>query len=137
MTLNPDCIRDLMIILVKITGFSKTEPYIFKEITCESLMTRPDLSTKYTKDEVAYTLIQLAESDYIRMNFEIKYDVHASLGCILYVTPKGHEFTAKIENDQRWGNKIKPAISAFGSISLSVIEAIASGATSAYIDKLF
>ena len=96
MKLNPECIRDLMLILEDITGISKVNPYRFREINCESLMWRNDLSNKYTENEVAYTLIQLAESGYIYMPFRIEYETVLNLGNILYVTPKGHEFTAKI-----------------------------------------
>ena len=135
MKLNPECIRDLMLILEDITGISKVNPYRFREINCESLMWRNDLSNKYTENEVAYTLIQLAESGYIYMPFRIEYETVLNLGNILYVTPKGHEFIAKITDEQRWQTKIIPLLNTMGNISLSVIEAVSSGVTNAFITQ--
>jgi len=135
MKLNPECIRDLMLILEDITGLSNVNPYAFRTIDCHSLMSRNDLSSKYTENEVAYTLIQLSESGYINMPFQIERGNVLKLGNISYVTPKGHEFIAKITDEQRWQTKIKPTLNTLGNISLSVIEAVSSGFFNAFITQ--
>lgn len=52
----------------------------------------------------------------------------------MYITPKGHDFIASVSNQQTWQEKIKPTLSAVGNVSLTVIETIAKGAVTAFIE---
>lgn len=137
MKLNPDCIRDLMLRLEKITGTYPDSPYQFREINASSLMHVNEISSKYQYNEVVYTLIQLAESGYISMSFVCDNDrLCLKMGNVLYVTPKGHEFIAAMSNETVWKSHVTPVLKAFGAVSLSIVESVASGATSAFLDHL-
>lgn len=137
MKLNPDCVRDIMLILENILNVRLEQGGIF--FTCSNpfyLMRRKDIQEAgYTLEEVSYTILQLSEDGYIRA--KVEYDLNRatfSLGNILYITPKGHDFISTIHNKEEWTNKIKPALRIIGNTSLSVIEAISKGFASAAID---
>lgn len=137
MKLNPDCIRDLMLRLEKITGTYQENPYQFREINASSLMHLGEINEKYQYNEVVYTLIQLAESGYISMSFICDKDrLCVKMGNVLYVTPKGHEFIASMSNEIVWKNHVSPVLKAFGAVSLSIVESVAAGATSAFLESL-
>lgn len=135
MKLNPDCVRDVMLALEEITGINYGRIYRFAGVNCRSLSSR--FKGVYDEGEIAYTLIQLAESNYIKMSFQCDGNhLTVDMGNILYVTPKGHEFISQIQDKERWTTKIKPAVRLFGNVSLSVIEAISKGAANAALDKI-
>lgn len=135
MKLNPDCVRDVMLVLEEITGINYDRIYRFIGVNCRSLSSR--FKGVYDEGEIAYTLIQLAESNYIKMSFQCDGNyLTVDMGNILYVTPKGHEFISQIQDKERWTTKIKPAVRLFGNVSLSVIEAISKGAANAALDKI-
>lgn len=137
MKLNPDCIRDLMLRLEKITGTYPTSPYQFREVNASSLMHLDEIKEKYQYNEVVYTLIQLAESGYISMSFICDNDrLSIKMGNVLYVTPKGHEFIASMSNETIWKTRVLPILKSFGSVSLSIVESVAAGATSAVLEHL-
>ena len=135
MKLNPDCIRDLMLTLEEITWIIPGPRYVFNAVNCGSLSAK--FKGTYDAGEIAYTLIQLAESGYIKMQYKCE-DYHRilNMGDILYVTPKGHEFISQIQDKERWTTKIKPAVRLFGNVSLSIIEAISKGAANAALDRI-
>lgn len=137
MKLNPDCVRDLMLKLEDISEIRhNNNAYWFAGITLESLMACASIAEKYTSGEVAYTLLQLSESRYIVMECSVDKETKIfHVGNILYLTPKGHDFIAGIQNKETWTLKLKPALKAFGNVSLSVIEAVSKGATDAVISK--
>lgn len=135
MKLNPDCVRDVMLALEEITGINYDRIYRFVGVNCHSLSSR--FKGVYNEGEIAYTLVQLAESNYIKMSFQCDGNhLTVDMGNILYVTPKGHEFISQIQDKDRWTTKIKPAVRLFGNVSLSVIEAISKGAANAALDKI-
>lgn len=137
MKLNPDCIRDVMICLENATGTRPEHPYYFREVNARSLMQYGPIGEKYGYHEVVYTLIQLAESKYISMEFDCDNDrLSLNMGNVLYLTPKGHEFVAAMHDETIWTKKVLPALKSLGSVSLSIVEALASGATSAIIERL-
>ena len=141
MKLNPDCIRDLMMFLeektwvtVKDDGRSK---FSYFHVLCPALIQELDPVNKYSLEEVLYHIIQLSESGYISTDFTFnpsRDDGAFRLARVYYITPKGHELIASIEEDKRW-NKIKKILAPLGSVSLAVIESVASGVTSAIIEK--
>lgn len=137
MKINPDCVRDLMMVLEEITEVRYNGYYTFRAINCSSLMRREDVSSKYNAGEVAYVLLQLADSGYIAMDYKLGYEnTSVKMGNILYVTPKGHDFISSIKDAERWTSKIKPVAQKFGSISLSIIEATAKGVTDSVLQKV-
>lgn len=84
-----------------------------------------------------YHAIQLSENHYIVSDFLFQTnheDGRFQLSRVYYITPKGHELIATIKSDKSW-KKIKKILAPLGGVSLSVIEAIASGVSSAIIEK--
>lgn len=135
MKLNPDCIRDVMLRLEDVTGTLPDKPYCFNGVNAWSLMQVQEIRDKYQYNEIVYTLIQLSESGYISMDFKCDNDkLSVVMGNVLYVTPKGHEFIAAAKNETVWKSKVLPVLKGFGSVSLSVIEAVANGAMSAFME---
>lgn len=49
---------------------------------------------------------------------------------------KGHDFLAGIRDKETWAAKMKPVLDRFGSVSLSVIEALSKGAMDAFLDRV-
>lgn len=142
MKLNPDCIRDLMLffeektyVMIKNDGRSDFANF---HVLCPALVQKLSPINKYSIEEVLYHTIQLSESGYIVTDFTFdpkREDAYFQLARIYYVTPKGHEFIASIKEDQRWEKTLK-ILKPLGVVSLSIIEAIASGITSAAISNI-
>lgn len=141
MKLNPDCIRDLMMFLeektwvtIKDDGRSK---FSYFRVLCPALIQELEPVNKYSIEEVLYHTIQLSESGYISTDFTFnptRADGAFRLTRIYYITPKGHELISSIRSDNAW-KKVKTILAPLGSVSLAVIEAVASGVTSALIGK--
>lgn len=55
MKLNPDCVRDVMLVLEEITGINYDRIYRFIGVNCRSLSSR--FKGVYDEGEIAYTLI--------------------------------------------------------------------------------
>lgn len=140
MKLNPDCVRDVMIALEEKTGIEFDERngfFSFKAVRIHPLyMETPSLCKRYSREEVAYTLLQLSESGYVVADW--KRDerfLGVKFGFILYLTPKGHDFVSALHDKETWTAKLKPILDRFGSVSLSVIEAVSKGAMDAALDR--
>lgn len=142
MILNPDCIRDIMLHLESRTSAGLIDVADHKKQGFSALSPRLLCNVneleQYNYSELLYHTLQLSESGYIVTNFQFdpkSCSPEFTLTAIYYITPKGHEFIAKIKSDNVWNKKIKPLFNSFGSISLSIIEAIASGTATALINK--
>ena len=93
----------------------------------------------YTLEQILYHTAQLSESGYIVTDYRFdpkESDGTFQLSKVYHLTPKGHDFAANIRNENNWKEKIKPVFSAFGTISLSIIGAVAEGVTNAIINNL-
>lgn len=142
MKLNPDCIRDLMLFFeektyVTIKNDGRANFAHFHAL-CPALVQELNPINKYSIEEVLYHVVQLSESGYIVTDFNFdakKEDAYFRLSKIYYVTPKGHEFIASIKEEKRWSETLK-VLKPIGGISLSIIESISSGITSAAIASI-
>jgi len=141
MKLNPDCIRDLMMFLEEKTWVTIKNDgranFSYFHVLCPALIQELEPVNKYSLEEVLYHMIQLSESGYISTDFTFdpsKDDGAFRLARVYYITPKGHELIASIRSDKVWKN-VKTILAPLGSISLAVIEAVASGVTSGLIGK--
>lgn len=140
MKLNPDCIRDLMLFCeentyVVIKNQNKHEVATFHAL-CPEVMGKLQPLSQYTREELFYHLVQLSESGYLMTDFSFhpsNDDNWFALSSVYYITPRGHEFIAKIKENGTWA-KIKTALKPFGSISLSIIEAVSKGFADAAIN---
>ena len=139
MKLNPDCIRDIMLVLEeKLSVCDSPKGYYFQSSSVPGIISCVH-EKGYSKEEVAYTVLQLAESGYIVTSSRDLCNItHHTFnpGSILYITPKGHEFIAKIRDTERW-RKVKSGVSIIRDYSLSAIASIAEGITSAAISAFF
>lgn len=93
MKLNPDCVRDVLLQLEESTGvgFDNMGTLILRPVSPKLLPKTKLLNGKYSFEEIAYTLIQLADAGYIYMEFgENGSWPHLKLGDVFYITSKGH-----------------------------------------------
>lgn len=141
MRLNPECIRDLMLFCEENTYIETSEINTrlcasYHVLYVDSMRSVSPLNA-YTAGELLYHIIQLSESGYIMTDFgfDPRNNFHkGNLPRIYYVTPKGHEFIAKITEKNSW-EKASKILSALGGISLSVIEAVSKGIADAALSK--
>lgn len=141
MKLNPDCIRDIMLFCEKYT-YIKTDEVgnllvaSYHVLYASEMRKLPPLNS-YDAGELIYHIIQLVESGYLASDFRfdpLENFRHGDTPKIYYVTPKGHEFIASIEEKKNWA-KTKKVLGAIGSVSLSVIETISKGVATVVIEK--
>lgn len=141
MRLNPECIRDLMMFCEENTYIETSEVNThlcasYHVLYVDSMRHLSPLSS-YPPGELLYHIIQLSESGYIMTDFEFdpQNNFHkGNLPRIYYVTPKGHEFIAKITEKKSW-EKASKILGTLGGISLSVIEAVSKSVADAALSK--
>ncbi|MTK08443.1 MAG: DUF2513 domain-containing protein [Hungatella sp.] len=122
MKLNPDCIRDILLVVEEHSDFLHATEFKYRVAGFESL-------NKYSVEEIAYHAKQCEMSQLIyNVSF---YDCGNSID-IRDLTPKGHEFLANIRSDTIW-NDVKEISVKVGTKSLSALSQIASGVIGALI----
>lgn len=128
MYLNADCVRDSMFCLADNLMVENTSYGLhFKSISLNAVAARLIKQNNYSYEEVAYTVLQLAESGYIKATVSIDDKTKIFyISDILYITPSGHELLATIKNDNIWG-KTKSVLKDMGGVSLAIINSIAQG----------
>lgn len=141
MTLNPECIRDLMLFFEEFTYVKahKNGTQIsasYRVIGTDEICNFTKFSN-YDPGEIFYHVIQLAESGYLATDFTfdpaVKF-LRNGIPNVYYVTPKGHEFIASIKSKESWV-KTSGILKAVKSISLSTMETVAKGVTEALIGQ--
>lgn len=141
MKLNPECIRDIMLFCEKNTYIKTCETgnllsASYHVLYASEMRKIPPLNS-YDAGELIYHIIQLAESGHLASDFSfdpLNNFKHGDTPKIYYVTPKGHEFIASIEGKQSWA-RTRKILDTIGSVSLTVIETISKGVTTAVIEK--
>lgn len=120
MKLNPDCIRDLLLLTEKETGYNKF--LLVDKGNCAHLL------PKYSENEILYHIIQCQNFNFIK--------IKESLGrfTILDLAPKGHIFLENIRNNDNW-SATKKVASKIGSFSLDLLTNIAASITAALVSK--
>ncbi|MGE9896638.1 DUF2513 domain-containing protein [Anaerovoracaceae bacterium SGI.195] len=124
MKLNPDCMRDIMLLVEDLPLNGKLTP---TELY--------DSLPKYTQDELTYTCIKLEEANLMDA-YITKADNAKILVRIFDLTVSGHEFVKNIHNDDVW-SKVKSKASKVGSFSIKTLITIASKVISDLIDSSF
>lgn len=130
MVLKSDCIRDVLIAIEKMQHYVTNED---GEIAEETLLIESIYSElpKYSKEDIYYTLFSLDQAGLI--NITEKWAGNSLYFCAInYLTFSGHEFLAKIRDEERW-HGIKKALPAIRNYSLDAINAISQGMTSSAI----
>nr|DAM31900.1 MAG TPA: YjcQ protein [Caudoviricetes sp.]DAZ77213.1 MAG TPA: YjcQ protein [Caudoviricetes sp.] len=139
MKLNPDCIRDIMLFCEKncyVIADDSRKKAAFHTLDIYELH-KLEPFPKYPIAELMYHAVQLSESGYLVTDFKFfpdGEDNRLQMLHIYYVTPKGHEFVGTITESKLWGTTLR-IIKGIGSISLSIIETIAQGVTTAAIES--
>lgn len=100
----------------------------------KSYLSLEDLSktlSEYNKADIAYAVINLEDAGYISANIKWtnSFIYYSSISDVTY---EGHQLADKLRDPQRW-KKIKKGSNAVRDYSLSAIESIAEGVTSAAI----
>lgn len=126
MKLNHDCVRD---VLLDIEENMTLNEYLGNK-TLESF---PSF-TKYGFDDFYYSIAKLSEAGYL-VSHELQID--GAINIIARVdslTWEGHKFLDTIRDNKVWKNT-KAIVSNFSSVSLSLIEKIASDVLTNLISK--
>ena len=122
MILKPDCIRDVLL-AVEACPFSE---YLNLDKLDAML---PD----HSYDDIWYTCLKLEEGGYLNLITDtIPMSYRLGIKCIIDLTYQGHEFLNSVRDPKRW-QKLKNVAEGVKDYSLSAIQAIEEGMTSAAI----
>ncbi|HJB15232.1 MAG TPA: DUF2513 domain-containing protein [Candidatus Blautia excrementipullorum] len=120
MKLNPDCIRDILIIM-------EDQPFK-KQMDFDDLV---PLLPSYSSDDIEYTCLKLKEAGFIHAITTSDF-TGETVVTLLDITYTGHQFLNDIRSDTIWNN-VKEVSKKVGSQSVSAISQIASGVITAII----
>lgn len=123
MKLDPDCLRDILLLVEKKSSFEGMFSY--------SDFMNSDLVNKYDTGKIFYHIKQAAMSNLITKVTWTK-DPDFSFSDL---TPEGHKFINDIRNEQNW-KKTKSVAKSIGSFSIDALKSIASGVVTSAINKL-
>lgn len=122
MILKPDCIRDILL-AVEACPFSE---YLNLDKLDAML---PD----HSYDDIWYTCLKLEEGGYLSlMTVTVSMSYRPGIKCIIDLTYQGHEFLNSVRDPKRW-QKLKCVAEGVKDYSLSALQSIAEGMTSAAI----
>lgn len=114
MRLNPDCMRDVLLVAedhVPLNG----------SLSMGNLLS---LLPSYSKDELTYTCLKLNEGNLLNV-LKMNSDNATSVANISDITYEGHQFLENIRNQSTW-ETVKQKLSLLGSSSVPVIVSVAS-----------
>lgn len=120
MKLNPDCMRDVLIVMESAGYLEELSP----SAVYESL-------PAYSEDEINYSIIKLKEAGFIDAIIK-EYNSGVAILRLDDITYIGHQFLANVRSDNIW-NDVKQVSKKVGSNSISAISQIATGVISAII----
>lgn len=118
MKLNPDCIRDVLLYLEENLKISERE---FLPIT---LYTLEEELTKYSKEDIFYSVYNLRQIRFIEGTFVDTTSEKMQQCRIENITYAGHQFLATVKPETIW-NKTKSVVSKVGVHTLAFIESVA------------
>lgn len=123
MKLDPDCLRDILLLVEKKSSFEGMFSY--------SDFMNSDLVNKYDTGKIFYHIKQAAMSNLItKVTWTKDPDFFFS-----DLTPEGHKFINDIRNEQNW-KKTKSVAKSIGSFSIDALKSIASEVVTTAINKL-
>lgn len=132
MKLNSDCMRDVMLKIEQMQEITVDE----ENNVCFEALWIDDLYkalSKHDKKDIFYALHNLDQAGYVSTNL-INGDDSTLVYVVNYITYEGHNFLDKIRDPKAW-KYIKTAGAVIGNFSLSAINQIANGVTTAVIDS--
>lgn len=123
MKLNKDCVRDLML-------------YVEDNLSFGSQLDVSQIDNlDYSTEDISYTALKLYEAGYINALISDYID-GSSYILIQSITWSGHKFLDNIRDGKIWSTT-KSIASKFSSVSISMIENIASQVITNLINKSF
>lgn len=125
MKLNQECIRDLLLVVEDTLELNSSM------IALE--LTKLPKTKKYSNDDLAYTVQKLEEAKYLKISKQYFPDPLESL-VIEDITWEGHKFLDTIRDDAVW-KQTKSIVSKFSSVSVSIVENVASKVLTNLIEK--
>jgi len=125
MRLNPDCIRDVLLVVEDKALFGQVLKFP-EDWPAESL-------AHFSLDELRYHINQCFLAELILPADKNLWDMSMS-AYISDLSPSAHEFLANIREDTNWG-KTKSIAKKVGSFSLSILQDIATGVVTGLIQK--
>ena len=111
MRLNPDCVRDIMLLIEKNDG---SEPKKFIDI-----MGMAEELPAYEYDEIVYHFEQCILNNYL---FGGK--IGADTFVFEYMSPTGHEFLNEVRDDNIW-NQVKEKFKSIADITVPLVGELA------------
>ncbi|MCQ4972205.1 DUF2513 domain-containing protein [Lactococcus lactis] len=116
MKLNEDCVRAVLL--------DVEEKYKFGSFLYLKDFEEDSRSSKFSREEIEYTIIRLEEAGFIIVTIEW-LSGKPYLISVASLTWQGHEFLDNIRDSKVW-RETKEVASKAGSVSLSMLETIAS-----------
>lgn len=126
MKLNPDCVRDTLLLLEEKLSINyveeKFESITLYQLTEAMLELHPD---KYTNEDVWYTIYNLIQVRYIEGIFKDAGKQKMAICSIENISWGGHQFLATIRPETIW-EATKSKAKAIGGMSVSGLSLVAS-----------
>ena len=116
MRLNPDCIRDILLVIENATTYTESWDWDFDNFD-------EPLLNSYSHEEILYHLLQCKKAGLID---GCEFYFGADAGTVSDLSPYGHQFLADMRSDSVWNN-VKTISQSIGSNSLQTLMQIASG----------
>ena len=122
MRLNPDCLRDVLLIVESASAFDK-------------IVTATDFeqSSLFEKDSLETWLYHIRQAKQAGLLDDTKFTLDG-LFLIKDLTPEGHEFLSNIREEHNW-SKTKQIAAKIGSFSVNTISTIATNVVTSSIDR--
>ncbi|HCW79596.1 MAG TPA: hypothetical protein DG942_00650 [Ruminococcaceae bacterium] len=133
MKLNPDCIRDILLAIE--SQVPEGNHRIQDSMNIDAFL-KNEYTRKYDEKEIIYVLLRLEEAGLINSSHKLYSGGSVVHFWVSSLTFSGHQYLEKIRDDGHW-KQIKTIGSKIGDFSLSAIEKIAEGVTSAAISRFF
>lgn len=132
--LNQECVRDLLLAIEEHINIDPV--YMSNLLDISSKYLQLNGIHKYEIDELVYTANRLKEAGYINGNEDVHEDENKIFSdfWIISITWNGHKFLDTIRDNEVWSNT-KDIISKFSSVSLSLVETIASNVITQIINR--
>ena len=125
MRLNPDCMRDVLLVVEEHLPLNDSLP----------MTDLISLLPNYSEDELTYTCLKLNEANLLNI-FKVDYPGGAFVNDIREITYAGHNFLENVRDPSLW-EKIKQKANSVGSLSVDVVLAVAANVISNHVNSLF
>lgn len=129
MKLKHDCVRDILIHCEEFLSFG--DNLSWNPLSLEDFS---NALTKYSLEDIAYTLYLLDEAGFIDAQIT-NYDGGIYTIFVYRLTYIGHEFIDTIKSDNVW-KKVQAAVASIGSASLPIIQTLGSQFALDFLNKL-